>query len=561
MALKLVACVFTLAFCQPVWGTEGAPARPSFPELLAPRMDFFALATGDGGVYVFGGTNPEAGVFLEVYRTDAGSRRAATMPVPGGNAEINSALLLDEKKVLACFPTPSCLVYLPAEDRWEQRAVEGYVTPLVRLKDGRILRAGGLLATFSKRESYLIDPATLAATRVGDMTEPRWTQLMMRLLDGRVLAPGGVDSALGVSVPLRSAEAFDPSTGRWAALSKMNRVSGLLRGVVLLDGRVVGGHQYAAEVYSPDKDAWAVIDGLTMPASSRVALLPSGDVLVSGGLDSSGNVTAVNTIFDPVRMKVRLGNPMKIPRARHALIVLNDGSVLAMGGQSKGGTATASVEKITWEPRSTTTLDQGFYVATSTARASDDAGFAGIEVNTNGQMDGGLNFGGSLPGGGKDVGFAGFYLPEAQMVTGSVDFQPIGAGTFEVTMRLLDVNKQPEAPPITGGTHIAFTQALPAGFHVIDLQTSERSPPATYQFALSVPRLAGGAVAGGVLDPATSSAPGYVAFYLAERQDVTIRLYNENTYGSPRGAGEVILTLYDSIGRVIARSGPGASPP
>ena len=60
--------------------------------------------------------------------------------------------------------------------------------------------------------------------------------------------------------------------------------------------------------------------------------------------------------------------------------------------------------------------------------------------------------------------------------------------------------------------------------------------------------------------PATSSAPGYVAFYLPERQDVTIRLYNENTYGSPRGAGEVILTLYDSSGKVIARSGPGAAP-
>jgi hypothetical protein len=175
-------------------------------------------------------------------------------------------------------------------------------------------------------------------------------------------------------------------------------------------------------------------------------------------------------------------------------------------------------------------------------------------------MDGGLNFGGTLPGGGKDVGFAGFYLPEAQTVTGSVDFQPIGSGTFEVTMRLLDVNKQRVAPAITGGTHIELTQALPAGFHVIELQTSERSPPATYQFALTAPHLAGGAVAGGVLDPALG-APGFAAFYLPDRQDVTIRLYNENTYGSPRGAGEVILTLYDSAGKVIARSGPGASPP
>jgi hypothetical protein len=175
-------------------------------------------------------------------------------------------------------------------------------------------------------------------------------------------------------------------------------------------------------------------------------------------------------------------------------------------------------------------------------------------------MDGGLNFGGTLPGGGRDVGFGGFYLPEAQTVKASVDFQPIGSGTFEVTVRLLDVNKQPVAAAITGATHIEFTQALAAGFHVIELRTSDRSPPATYQFALNAPRLAGGAVAGGVLDP-TLGVPGFAAFYLPEREDVTIRLYNENTYGSPRGAGEVILTLYDSTGKVIARSGPGASPP
>ena len=42
---------------------------------------------------------------------------------------------------------------------------------------------------------------------------------------------------------------------------------------------------------------------------------------------------------------------------------------------------------------------------------------------------------------------------------------------------------------------------------------------------------------------------------------MTINLYNEQTYGYPRGAGEVILTLYDAAGKVLQRVGPGATPP
>jgi hypothetical protein len=49
-----------------------------------------------------------------------------------------------------------------------------------------------------------------------------------------------------------------------------------------------------------------------------------------------------------------------------------------------------------------------------------------------------------------------------------------------------------------------------------------------------------------------------MGFYLATRQDVVITLHNQNSYGFPRGAGELILGLKDSSGKVLFQSGPGA---
>lgn len=42
---------------------------------------------------------------------------------------------------------------------------------------------------------------------------------------------------------------------------------------------------------------------------------------------------------------------------------------------------------------------------------------------------------------------------------------------------------------------------------------------------------------------------------------MTLRLFNENTYGRPRGVGEVTLTLVDAAGRVIQSAGPEAALP
>ena len=546
--------LFALVAVIVTWSGRAASPAPLSVARDAPLV----LVRDDDKVYVLGGWDRQLkrqfGT-LQIYDPKGGSILAS--PGPEASAAGGYATLLSENRILVC--RPQCYVYVPRLDAWQQTVGPGTVTPLVSLNDGTVLIAGGLIGggAYATADSFVFDFQTLTMRRTGSLNSARATE-MVRVRDGRVLAVGGYIAPM---LPGQdSTELYDPARGEWKLVAHFQGLTGTTALVPLNDGTALAVNWETAAIYDPLADRWNKLPGLTAAMDSRATLLPDGQVLITGGQDRNGKILSDTVVFDPVTRTVRVGKPMQIPRARHGLVVLHDGTALSIGGATTGGMATASVERITWEPRIAATVDKGFYIATAGTRGSDDGGFWGVEANTAGPMNGPLYFGGSLPGGGKDVGFAGFYVPEAQTVKGSVDFQPIGSGTFEVTMRLLDVKKQPEAAPITGGTHIQFTQALPAGFHVIELQTSERSPPATYQFALNAAPLAGGAVAGGVFDPATSSAPGYVAFYLAERQDVTVRLYNENTYGSPRGAGEVILTLYDSAGKVIARSGPGTSP-
>jgi hypothetical protein len=208
------------------------------------------------------------------------------------------------------------------------------------------------------------------------------------------------------------------------------------------------------------------------------------------------------------------------------------------------------------------TLDPGFYVTTANLNQIGDSGFWGIEVHSSGPLDGGLNFGGLLAGGGKEVGFGAFYIAEPQTVSATVNLQalPGTSGPLEFTLNVLDVNKNRVAGPIQGLGNLTWSQALQPGFYVLELRSSDRAPAASFQMAVNAPRLQAGGSAGASLQ-ASAGVTGFVGFYLASRQDVSINLYNEQTYGFPRGAGEVILTLYDAAGKVLQRVGPGATPP
>ena len=309
------------------------------------------------------------------------------------------------------------------------------------------------------------------------------------------------------------------------------------------------------QLYDSRSDQWTSLLALSVPRCASVTALPNGTVLVSGGLGADGKPQSRTTVYDPSTIEVRPGNPMSIPRSCHAVVTLPDKTVLALGGTTTGDVATRSVEVLAaGEPRLKTSLDAGYYIVTATPNPDGSDGFWGVEVHSSGALSGGLNFGGLLGARGTEVGFGAFYLAEAQRATATVNLQPLpeSSGPLEVILRVLDVNRNPVAGPVSGVGRLTWSGDLPPGYYIVELRSSERAPRAAFQLALSAPRFEAGGSAGARLEN-TSGVPGFVGFNLASRQDVTISLSDERTYGRPRGVRDPTLTLLDAQGRVMKR--------
>ncbi len=164
------------------------------------------------------------------------------------------------------------------------------------LSDGRVLIAGGMTQDHTDgnppdvlRSAEVFDPASGRFTRVGDMTAPRRDHAAALLRDGRVLIVGGDVSTdpSGTERPL-TGEVFDPSTGRFTALDARLGWGQIGCGAdlpALRDGRVLlladcAGGDYVQVVDSATKVQNPVpVNGcLDGPGSS--ALLSDGRVLV-----------------------------------------------------------------------------------------------------------------------------------------------------------------------------------------------------------------------------------------------------------------------------------------
>src|SRR2546430_3846172 len=93
--------------------------------------------------------------------------------------------------------------------------------------------------------------------------------------------------------------------------------------------------------------AWAATTGNlnTARCQHTATLLPNGMVLVAGGVDSNGNVSASSELFDPASgtWTATTGN-LNTARYSHTATLLPNGMVLVAGGvDSSGIVTTASV--------------------------------------------------------------------------------------------------------------------------------------------------------------------------------------------------------------------------
>ena len=134
-------------------------------------------------------------------------------------------------------------------------------------------------------------PGTFTCT--GSLSVGRDAPLAAALPDGTVLVAGGWNGATGVLI---SAEIYDPVAGTFGPT-----------------GDMAGGHLWGG---------W----GAALPA------LANGKVLVAGGLDVTGAVSSAAELYDPVARAFSNTGPMLFGAISMSPVVLDDGSVLFIGG-------------------------------------------------------------------------------------------------------------------------------------------------------------------------------------------------------------------------------------
>ncbi|WP_067455271.1 Kelch repeat-containing protein [Actinomadura macra] len=339
-----------------------------------------AVLLGDGTVLLAGGEDARRNAFGEASVYDPGTNAWRPTGALTATRRLHTLTRLADGRVLAAggiggtFSVPpgelaSAEIYDPSTETWTPTGSMGqarYFHSANLLPDGRVLVAGG--TSVRDDESYrtldsaeLFDPDTGTWSETGPMTGARTGHPAVSLLDGRVLAAGGMvivtrDDAAGIS----HCEIYDPASGTWKPTGNLltPRISAeaapLPDGSVLLTGGGQGIFQdwdyspysmSSTERFDPATGRWSASEDMPWALSfHRAVPLPSGKVLVVGGTDT-GCVDVgyrATFIYDPAARTWGIAGGLSVGRWDFAAVGLADGRVLAAGGIALGPLATAS---------------------------------------------------------------------------------------------------------------------------------------------------------------------------------------------------------------------------
>jgi len=170
------------------------------------------------------------------------------------------------------------------------------------LNDGRVLIAGGRSDRVNA-SSEIYDPETKRFVQTGSLQVARYKHTAGLLPDGQVLIAGGSDER-DWNGSMKSAEIYDPKTGKFAPASPMHESRFKLpdEAVQLVAGRLlIAGGSSQAEVYDPQRAIFIFATGdMDKPwhfmSETR---LQDGRVLLAGGYANDPEATAQTWIYRP----------------------------------------------------------------------------------------------------------------------------------------------------------------------------------------------------------------------------------------------------------------------
>ncbi len=147
---------------------------------------------------------------------------------------------------------------------------------------------------------------------------------------------------------MSSAELYDPATGSWSSTGSLGTAGRELHTATLLpSGQVlvaggygavdatVFGPKSSAEQYDPATGSWSSTGSLAAARAAHTAtLLPSGKVLVAGGIGDGGGYFSIPELYEPATGSWGSTGRMGTGRIGHTATLLPSGKVLVAGGFS-----------------------------------------------------------------------------------------------------------------------------------------------------------------------------------------------------------------------------------
>ena len=340
------------------------------PMMSAPRANHTATLLRDGRVLIFGKASAE--IFDPTTSTFVTTGQPLVTFFEG-----NTAARLNDGRVLVVGVTAGNAVaeiFDPAANGGAGAFVNtgapstfvpgfGTTTPaistLTMLRDGRVLLLGGCPCfsvggpTSSSNHAELFDPngngGVGAFTPTGDAQAARLGPSATLLPSGSVLIAGSTDTF--DTADAHTAEIFSPQLGTFTSVAAQMNARRLGHTATLLpsgDVLLIGGLQASAELY-----VGGGTEGLSAPGTSPNLLtgrgfhtattFAEGRVLFAGGWLAPTPNPHDAEVYDPATSTFSPAGPMVQLRRAHTATLLPDGRILLVGG-SDGTTTFASAE-------------------------------------------------------------------------------------------------------------------------------------------------------------------------------------------------------------------------
>ena len=211
-------------------------------------------------------------------------------------------------------------------------STELYCSGHASLADGRLLSIGGEVGfATGLRSTNIFDPASETWSQRALMNFGRWYPTATTLADGRVLATSGlIDLGNEASTP----ELYDVGRDDWTPLPAADQSLPLYPFMfVLPDAQIFyAGPGIVTRTLDLNTETWTEVGDSNVLGDSAAMYLP-GKVLKSGGGDPPLDGADVIDMTE-VSPEWRAVGPMAFARRSHNLVLLPDGKVLAVGGNS-----------------------------------------------------------------------------------------------------------------------------------------------------------------------------------------------------------------------------------